>query len=136
MSQLREVHDRFALAHRWSSLVWSHWDWIEWLSDPALRHWWIEVNDELAGWGCLRWHSGPEVELDAFGLRPEWTGHGCGGWALSLLTEAAWNLQGPQGSAELGERTRRVWLHTSSWDHPQALANYLARGFAPVEGGI
>jgi hypothetical protein len=22
-----------------------------------------------------------------------------------------------------------VWLHTSSFDHPQALANYLARGF-------
>jgi hypothetical protein len=24
---------------------------------------------------------------------------------------------------------RRVWLHTASLDHPNALANYLARGF-------
>ncbi|MFI6240214.1 GNAT family N-acetyltransferase [Micromonospora sp. NPDC050795] len=100
----------------------------------ALRHWWIEVNDKLAGWGCLRWHSGPEVELDTFGLRPEYTGHGYGGCALSLLTQAAWNQQGPQGSAEQGGRTRRVWLRTSNWDHPHALPNYLARGFALVEG--
>ncbi|MFJ2087339.1 GNAT family N-acetyltransferase [Micromonospora chokoriensis] len=133
LPQLREVHDRIASAHRWSSLTWSHRNWVEWLSDPALRHWWIEVNDQLAGWGCLRWHSGPEVELDTFGLMPECIGHGYGGYALALLTQSAWNLPGPQHRAEPGGPTRRVWLHTSSWDHPHALANYLARGFAPVE---
>ncbi|MCM0677313.1 GNAT family N-acetyltransferase [Micromonospora phytophila] len=132
LSQLQEVHDRIALAHRWSSLAWSKRNWVDWLSDPALQHWWIHVNDKLAGWGCLRWHSGLEVELDTFGLRPEYIGHGYGGYSLSLLTHAAWNLQGPQNGVELGGRTRRVWLHTSSWDHPHALANYRARGFVPV----
>ncbi|SIM87573.1 GNAT family N-acetyltransferase [Micromonospora cremea] len=132
LSQLQEVHDRIALAHRWSSLAWSRQNWVDWLSDPALQHWWIHVNDKLAGWGCLRWHSGPEVELDTFGLRPEYIGHGYGGYSLSLLTHAAWNLLGPQNGVELGGRTRRAWLRTSSWDHPHALANYRARGFVPV----
>ncbi|MEU8331989.1 GNAT family N-acetyltransferase [Micromonospora sp. NPDC048839] len=95
-------------------------------------HLWIRVNAELVGWGCLRWHPGREVELDTFGLKPECIGHGYGGYALSLLTQAAWTLPGPQSGAELGGRTRRVWLHTTSWDHPHALTNYLARGFALV----
>ena len=40
---------------------------------------------------------------------------------VALLEDAianAWRLGG-----------RRVWLHTCSLDHPQALNNYLARGF-------
>jgi hypothetical protein len=30
---------------------------------------------------------------------------------------------------EVGSPTKRVWLHTSSKDHPRALSNYLACGF-------
>ncbi|RLP98860.1 GNAT family N-acetyltransferase [Micromonospora sp. CV4] len=129
LSQLQEVHDRIAAAHRWSSLAWSTRHWVDWLSDPALRHWWIRVRDEVAGWGCLRRHPGRDVELDTFGLSPEYIGHGYGGYSLSLLTHAAWSLQWPENGVELDGRTRRVWLRTSNWDHPHALANYQARGF-------
>ncbi|MDG4762103.1 GNAT family N-acetyltransferase [Micromonospora sp. WMMD710] len=134
LSQVRQVHDRIAAAHRWSSLAWSTQDWVDWLSAPTLRHWWIHVRDEVAGWGCLRRHSGPEVELDTFGLSPEYIGHGYGGYSLSLLTQVAWNLPWPENGGEADGRTRRVWLHTSRWDHPHALVNYQARGFVPVSG--
>jgi len=89
---LRSVHDRIAPVHRWSSLAWSQRQWQDWLSDPRLHHWWIKLNDGVIGWGCLREHSGPEVELDTFGIVPEDIGHGYGGYALTLLTQTAWTL--------------------------------------------
>jgi hypothetical protein len=38
---------------------------------------------------------------------------------LTLSTRLAWDLGGVD----------RVWLHTSSFDHPHALHNYRSRGF-------
>jgi len=61
------------------------------------------------------------VEITTFGLVPEFVGRGIGGYALTLAVRLAWRLPG----------ARRVWLHTSSKDHPNALPNYRARGFEP-----
>lgn len=46
-----------------------------------------------------------------------------------MLTEAvrrAWDTVAADGIP-----TRRVWLHTSSLDHPHAMRNYTRRGFRP-----
>jgi GNAT superfamily N-acetyltransferase len=59
-----------------------------------------------------------------FGLVPEFVGRGFGGHLLTLGTRLAWETEHPGGTA-----TRRVWLQTSSHDHPHALANYRRRGF-------
>ena len=61
-----------------------------------------------------------EVEIETFGLLPEFTGKNLGGYALTLTIERAWRLT---------PSVRRVWLHTSSLDHPHALPNYHRRGF-------
>jgi GNAT superfamily N-acetyltransferase len=45
-------------------------------------------------------------------------GKGLGGGLLSAAIENAW-----------GAETNRVWVHTCSLDHPNALKNYQARGF-------
>ncbi len=47
-------------------------------------------------------------------------GRGFGKHLLSSAVRDAWSL-----------RPRRVWLHTCTLDHPNALPNYLARGFTP-----
>ena len=58
---------------------------------------------------------------------PEFVGRGFGGHLLTLAAGLAWAAEHPDGTA-----TRRVWLHTSSSDHPNALPNYQARGFRVV----
>jgi acetyltransferase (GNAT) family protein len=65
-------------------------------------------------------HPGAEVEIKTFGLVPEFTGKGLGCYALTLAIRQGW---------ELVPDTRRVWLHTSSADNPNALPNYHRRGF-------
>lgn len=85
---------------------------------PGVEVWLASAGGELAGFFELRdWPDG-STEIAYFGLLPAFVGRGLGG---ALLTEAltrAWARQ-----------PTRVWLHTSSLDHPAALANYRARGF-------
>ncbi len=59
-----------------------------------------------------------EIEIAYFGLIPEYVGRGFGPALLGWALERAWSF-GP----------RRVWLHTCSLDHPQALAVYRRAGF-------
>ena len=60
------------------------------------------------------------VEIAYFGIVESEFGRGFGKHLLSSAVRDAWAL-GP----------RRVWLHTCTLDHPNALSNYLARGFTP-----
>lgn len=135
LQALRSVHDRIAAAHRWSSLGWSQGQWRHWLSDTGLRHWWVTLHGRVIGWGCVREHPGPEMEVDTFGIVPEHIGCGYGGYALTLLISAAWALVPADGCADRAGNVQRVWLHTSTWDHPHALPNYRARGFVPIADG-
>ena len=57
-----------------------------------------------------------------FGLAPGSIGRGMGKHLLSCAVRDAWAL-GPS----------RVWLHTCTLDHPNALPNYRARGFVPYK---
>ena len=60
----------------------------------------------------------PSVEIRIFGLTPEFLGHGYGGLLLDSAIENAfaWGA-------------RRVWVHTCTNDHPNALDNYRKSGF-------
>ena len=57
------------------------------------------------------------AEIAYFGILEEYFGKKCGGY---LLSEAIANL--------FEDGINRVWLHTCSLDHKNALKNYLARG--------
>jgi hypothetical protein len=67
---------------------------------------------------------GGDVEIVVFGLVPEFVGKGFGAPLLAIATSSAWQTEPLDGVP-----IRRVWLHTSSRDHPHALPNYLRRGF-------
>jgi GNAT superfamily N-acetyltransferase len=109
--------------------VGGEWHWVDRLSWPDA--WWHThahqpglttyvgyVDDEPVGYFELHDRSEDGVEIAYFGLLKKFIGQGLGGPLLTAAVEHAWEL-----------KPKRVWLHTCTLDHPQALANYLARGF-------
>ena len=64
---------------------------------------------------------GESVEVAYFGLLPPFIGLGLGGALLAAAVARGFEL------------STRVWLHTCTLNHPQALANYLARGLRPYK---
>lgn len=127
--EFREVGDGDPLLDRTYREVgaphrWSVDNWLRYGSPPARRHWLIEVEHRPAGLLTLLARPG-DVEIVSFGLLPAFQGQGLGAPALTGAVDLAWTAYGtPVG---------RVWLHTNSFDHPRALANYTRRGFEVVE---
>jgi GNAT superfamily N-acetyltransferase len=80
--------------------------------------WVARHGDEPAGYFELRTCEDRSVEIAYFGLLPPFVGRGLGGSLLTSAVRVAWSFA-----------PTRVWLHTSSLDHPAALPNYLKRGF-------
>ncbi|MEV8637999.1 GNAT family N-acetyltransferase [Streptosporangium sp. NPDC051023] len=124
LQAIREVHDRVAWPHGWPSLLWSSDTWWEHLERPGVRTWIAEVDGQVAGLAQLQAQPGGAVEIEFFGLAPEFVGVGIGGHLLTLVTRLAWEFA-PVDGTPIG----RVWLRTSSHDHGNAVANYRARGF-------
>ncbi len=60
----------------------------------------------------------PDIELAFFGLVVEAIGTGAGRLLMNTALEAAW-----------ASRPQRVWVHTCTFDHPDAVAFYLRSGF-------
>jgi GNAT superfamily N-acetyltransferase len=61
-------------------------------------------------------------ELSYFGLVPEVTGKGNGGWLMGHALALAWRAG-----------IERVWVHTCTLDHPAALGFYQRHGFVPYK---
>ena len=76
-------------------------------------------DELLAGYYELRRDKEGAIEIAYFGLLREWIGRGLGGALLTNAIETAWRSE---------PTPCRVWVHTCNRDHPQALANYQARG--------
>jgi hypothetical protein len=79
------------------------------------------VSGTPAGYFELERQHDAAVELASLGLLPRFIGKGIGGTLLTAAITRAW---------EMG--TQRVWVHTCTLDHPQALSNDQARGFRIV----
>jgi len=119
----RSVGEAFHWRDRWD---WTDAEIASHLADPAIQLFVALRNNgaktmELAGWYELRSVADDDsVEIAYFGIVAAEFGKGFGKHLLSRAVHAAWAL-GPT----------RVWLHTCTLDHPNALPNYLARGFTP-----
>jgi GNAT superfamily N-acetyltransferase len=127
LALLRSTYARIGAPHGWVTRpAWSDAQWEEWLSRPGVQPWLGRVGGEVAGMVELELQSGGEVWIVVFGLVPEFVGKGFGGHLLTVGTRLAWAAEHPGGTV-----TRRVWLVTSSLDHPHAQPNYRRRGFRP-----
>jgi ribosomal protein S18 acetylase RimI-like enzyme len=122
---LRSAYVRVGAPLGWTGRSgWSVADWEEELARPGIEAWVARLRDEVIGFVELEAEPSGDVGIVVLGLFPEFIGRGHGGALLTLATELAWRVTTPDGTP-----ARRVWVQTSSRDHPHARANYEARGF-------
>ena len=99
-------------------LIWTELDWTKYISDEKLSTYILKNKDELVGYFELLFNINiKEAEFAYFGILEEYYGKKLGGYLLSEAIKSSFNMGG-----------ERVWVHTCSLDHKNALKNYLARG--------
>ena len=99
-------------------LIWTDKNWIEYVSSPNLFTFVLKNNDDIAGFFELMYHKDKlETEIAYFGLLKEYIGKKLGGYMLSEAIKKSFSYN-----------VKRVWAHTCSQDHKNALKNYLSRG--------
>ena len=99
-------------------LVWTDKNWIEYVSKSNLFTFVLKDNEELAGFFELIYHKNKsEIEIVYFGLLKEYFGKKLGGYMLCEAIKKSFSFN-----------VKRVWAHTCSLDHENALKNYLSRG--------
>ena len=105
--------------HNWvDRLVWSEKQWIEYTCDKKVKTYILKKNDDLAGYFELILHSEKkEVEIAYLGLLVEYQKKKLGSFLLSSAIKKSFS-----------ENPKRVWVHTCSLDHKNALKNYISRG--------
>jgi GNAT superfamily N-acetyltransferase len=90
----------------------------EWLARPEIEVFVLYVAGVPAGYFELERAASGDTELCYFGLIPEFIGQGLGFPFMQAAVDNGW----------LGA-TRRLWVHTSTFDHPRALGLYQRAGF-------
>ena len=105
--------------HKWvDRLVWTETQWIDYVSNKNVKTYIFKNKEDLVGFFELMFHlEKQEVEIAYFGLLEEFQNKKLGS---HLLTEAI--------KRSFEYNVNRVWLHTCSLDHRNALNNYIARG--------
>jgi|TARA_B110000444_G_scaffold225133_1_gene228788 ribosomal protein S18 acetylase RimI-like enzyme len=105
--------------HRWiDRLVWAESQWIDYVSNNKVKTYIFKYKEELVGFFELIFHfEKKEVEIAYFGILEEFQNKKLGSY---LLTQAI--------KKSFVGNINRVWVHTCSLDHKNALNNYIARG--------
>ena len=105
--------------HRWiDRLVWAESQWIDYVSNNKVKTYIFKYKEELVGFFELIFHfEKKEVEIAYFGILEEFQNKKLGSY---LLTQAI--------KKSFVGNVNRVWVHTCSLDHKNALNNYLSRG--------
>jgi len=105
--------------YRWTDrLVWSNLQWSNYVSNKNLETFVIKNDKKLVGYFELIHHPEKnETELAYFGLFEDYFGKGVGGYALTTAIVKSFE-----------KKINRIWVHTCTLDHPNAIKNYLARG--------
>ena len=105
--------------HKWvDRLIWNEQKWIDYVSNSKVKTYILKNKDDLVGFFELIFHfEKKEVEIAYFGILEEYQNKKLGSF---LLSEAI--------KKSFVQNIGRVWLHTCSLDHKNALNNYIARG--------
>ena len=105
--------------HKWTDrLIWTEQKWIKYVSNKDVKTFVLKNKNDLVGFYELVLHlEKKEVEIAYFGILEEYQNKKLGSFLLSDAIKKSFR-----------ENAVRVWLHTCSLDHKNALNNYLARG--------
>ena len=112
-------YEQIGQNHHWNDrLVWDDKRWIDYVSNPNVFTFVLKDNENIAGFFELIYHKDKfEMEIAYFGLLKSFMAKKLGGYMLSEAIKVSFSY-----------KVKRVWVHTCSLDHKNALNNYLARG--------
>ena len=105
--------------HKWiDRLVWTETQWINYVSNKNVKTFIFKNKEDLVGFFELIFHPEKrEIEIAYFGLLEEYQNKKLGSY---LLYEAI--------KRSFVKDINRVWVHTCTLDHKNALNNYISRG--------
>ena len=105
--------------HHWvDRLVWSEKEWIDYVSNEKVSTYILKKEEDVCGYFELIFHKDKnEFEIAYFGLLKEYHNKKLGSFLLSFAIKKCFE-----------KNINRVWVHTCSLDHDNALKNYLSRG--------
>ena len=105
--------------HKWvDRLIWTEAQWIDYVSSKKVKTYIFKNKNDLAGFFELISNiKKQEVEIAYFGLLEEFQNKKLGSYLLSEAIQISFK-----------KNIDRVWVHTCSLDHKNALNNYIARG--------
>ena len=105
--------------YKWiDRLVWTESKWIEYVSNKNIKTYIFKKSKDLVGFFELINHfEKREIEIAYFGLLEEYQNQKLGSYLLSEAIKKSFE-----------NKIDRVWLHTCSLDHKNALNNYISRG--------
>jgi len=105
--------------HKWiDRLIWTEDQWIKYVSNVNVKSFVLKNKTDLVGFFELIFHyEKKETEIAYFGILEEYQNKKLGSFLLSEAIKRSFE-----------DDIDRVWLHTCSLDHKNALNNYLSRG--------
>jgi len=103
--------------HNWvDRLIWTEKQWIRYATDKKVKTYVLKNQNDLVGYFELIIHQ-DEIEIAYLGLLEEYQNKKLGSLLLSSAIKKSFL-----------EKPKRVWVHTCSLDHKNALNNYISRG--------
>ena len=105
--------------HNWiDRLSWTEKRWSEFAKNENIKTYVLTQRDDLAGYFELIFHKDKnETEIAYLGILEEYQNKKLGSYLLSTAIKKSFL-----------DKPNRVWVHTCSLDHKNALNNYLSRG--------
>ena len=121
------LYKKIGRKYQWiDRLAWSDQNWIAYISNKNLKTYLLKNNDNLVGYFELIFNEEKqEIEIAYFGILEEYFGKKLGGFLLTEAIKKSFSLN-----------AKRVWVHTCSLDHKNALKNYLSRGMTVFKSEI
>ena len=105
--------------HKWvDRLIWTEEQWINYVSSSKVKTYVLKSKDDLVGFFELIYHrENEEVEIAYLGILEEYQNKNLGSYLLSEAIKESFK-----------NKINRVWVHTCTLDHKNALKNYITRG--------
>ena len=105
--------------HKWvDRLTWNEEQWIDYVSSKNVKTYVLKCKEDLVGFFELIHHKEKkEIEIAYLGILEEYHNKKLGSYLLSEAIKISFK-----------NIISRVWVHTCTLDHKNALKNYLTRG--------
>ena len=106
-------------SHRWTDrLSWTDETWHNYINNKDVKTFVLKIESDFVGFFEQIFNKeNKDYEIAYFGILDEYRNKRYGGYLLSSAIKLS-----------LKDGARRVWVHTCSLDHKNAIKNYIARG--------